>query len=288
MSIGNSELIYNADGSIYHLNLKREDIGNNIILVGDPDRVPMVSKYFDKITFKISKREFVTHTGYVGNEMISVISSGIGTDNIDIVINELDALVNIDPITRAIRSQITPLKFIRIGTSGTLDPNIPIDSFVATKMAIGMDILMHYYDYKSNPTEKELQQKLISAFPKLHPTVFSGDIGLLEKFASNMRHGITVTAPGFYAPQGRQLRAINSYQSLLEQFSSIEQDNYKVTNFEMESSGIYGLSKCLGHQALSLNAILANRANKTFSKSPKKVVTRLIEHVIDIIRKNDF
>ncbi len=278
--IGNSELIYNPDGSIYHLNLKGEHIADTIFLVGDQNRVPVVSQFFDSIEHKISKREFTSHTGYVGKKRLTVLSTGIGTDNIDIVINELDAIVNIDYDTRTIKKDIKSLNLIRLGTSGTLDANIPVDSIVVAKMALGMDVLMHYYDYKRTDLEKEFDNKLSEAFPGLHPYSIYSDDFLLENLAKGIKHGITVTASGFYGPQGRQLRAKNRYPNLLDRLNKIEHDGYKVTNFEMESSGIYGLSRVLGHKALSFNTIIANRATKSFSNDYKKAVEAMIKEIL--------
>lgn len=283
--IGDSELIYNPDGSIYHLNLKEEDIADTIFLVGDPNRVEKVSKHFDSIELKKSKREFFTHTGYVGKKRISVVSTGIGTDNIDIVINELDAIINIDPESRTIKEHAKSLQLIRLGTSGTLDGDIPVDSIVASKIAIGMDVLMHYYNYDKTELELGLEQKLNETFPSLHPSAIYADQYLIDTLVDEIRQGITVTAAGFYGPQGRQLRATNRYPNLLDQLNKIEHDNYKVSNFEMESSGIFGLSRCLGHKALSFNTIIANRALKSFSSDPKKAVDDMIIKVLDRIER---
>ena len=283
--IGNSELIYNPDGSIYHLKLKAENIADTIFLVGDPNRVDRVSKHFDSIEFKIAKREFFTHTGYVGKKRVTVISTGIGTDNIDIVINELDAIVNIDQETRTVKKDIKKLQFIRLGTSGTLDADIAIDSIVASKMALGMDILMHYYNYDKNSQEVAFDKKLAKAFPGLHPYSLYASPLLLEKLSKDIKQGITVTAAGFYGPQGRQLRASNKYPDLLDQLNKINHDGYKVTNFEMESSGIYGLSRSLGHEALSFNTIIANRALRSFSSDPKKAVDDMIVKILPRIEQ---
>jgi len=278
--IGNSELIYNPDGSIYHLNIREEHIAETIFLVGDQNRVPMVSKYFDSIEHKISKREFHTHTGYIGKKRLSVLSTGIGTDNIDIVINELDAIINIDPESRTFKKKKKSLNLIRLGTSGTLNANIKVDSVVASKIAVGMDILMHYYNYEQTDSELKLEEKFQNAFPALHPKAFYCDEALLEQFAPDLYHGITVSAAGFYGPQGRQLRAKNKYPDLLDRLNQIEHNGYNVSNFEMESSGIFGLSRCLNHKALSFNVIIANRATKSFSEDYQKSVDEMIKMVL--------
>ena len=286
-SIAKSELIINEDGSIYHLNLKPGDIATTIITVGDPDRVQEVSKHFDTIEFKAHKREFKTHTGTFKGKRITVISTGIGTDNIDIVFNELDALVNIDFNTRTIKKQHTALNFIRIGTSGAIQKNIPIDSFLISETAIGFDSLLHFYD------TKDLLDSSFSDALKIHcnwnplnasPYVVSASKKLLLDFNDRLFiRGCTATNVGFYGPQGRTLRIKTKDKNLQAQLGSFEYQGVKITNLEMETSGIYGLSLLLGHQAISLNAILANRANKAFSDTPNKTVARLITTTLNII-----
>lgn len=284
-----SELIINPDGSIYHLNLRPEQIANTIFLVGDPDRVPRVSKYFDSIEYKVQKREFVTHTGTLNGKRLTVLSTGISTDNIDIVINELDALANINLETREEKEHHTSLNLIRIGTSGSMQKDIPVDSFVVSRFGLGLDNLLHFYQIENNPNEKEIAVQFADYFNQknlftLNPYVFECDLSLHEKIGFDMKSGITLTCPGFYAPQGRQLRARAQINlDFLNKASQKEFGNFHLTNLEMETSAIYGLSKILGHRALSCNAILANRITNEFSKSPKEVVNRLIKNVLERI-----
>ncbi len=284
MQLSPSELILNADNSIYHLNLLPEDIANTIITVGDPDRVASVSKYFDSIEIKKGKREFHTHTGTLNGKRITVISTGIGTDNIDIVLNELDALVNIDFKTRSIKTNKTSLDIIRIGTSGAIQPEIPIDSFLVSEYAIGFDNLLHFYD-----SEHIQHQAIQNAFTshtnwfkhKSTPYVVKADDSLLKKImATNIRLGFTATNVGFYGPQGRQVRLKTQDTNLNTKLSGFSYNNLKITNLEMETSGIYGLSKLLGHRAISLNCILANRSTGDFSKNPSKAVDLLIKDTL--------
>lgn len=284
-----SELILNPDGSIYHLHLLPEHIANTIITVGDPDRVAKVSKYFDRIDIKIQKREFVTHTGWLGTKRLSVISTGIGTDNIDIVLNELDALVNIDLKTKQIKEKLTALKIIRIGTSGCLQPDIPVDSFLVSTHGIGLDSLYHFYEADRKETLEN--QELKSAFEKYlipkkaglpnTPYLCAGSTELLEQMGTGMYQGITLTCPGFYAPQGRTLRLPARFKNLLDIFQNFQYQDYRCTNFEMETAGIYALAQLMGHHAISFNALLANRATGHFSPHPKKTTERLIQLVLE-------
>jgi uridine phosphorylase len=285
MQLGPSELILNADQSIYHLNLFPEDIAPTIITVGDPDRVGEVSKYFDDITVKKGKREFITHTGLLKGEKITVISTGIGTDNVDIVLNELDALANIDFRTRKIKKNRIRFKIIRIGTSGALQPEIPLDSFLLSEYAIGFDGLLHFY--KSDHVQElaisdALTKHLAPSDTKVVPYVVKCDGELALKLKSNrIRIGLTVTNPGFYGPQGRQLRLGLRVDDHISKMAEFTFEGMKLTNLEMETSGIYGLSKLLGHQAVSLNCILANRVTGEFSKKPQKSVDRLIQYALE-------
>jgi uridine phosphorylase len=284
--ISETDLILNEDGSIYHLNLYPEDISDLVILVGDPDRVALVSKYFDHIEIKKGKREFITHTGRIGNKRLTVISTGIGTDNIDIVLNELDALINIDLNTRLPHSNLRSLDIIRIGTSGALQPEIPIDSLLISSAAFGLDALMHYYKYELNQTDEQLLQEFRSAMPakyKLNPYLASASSKLIEQFGHMAPLGLTLTAPGFYSPQGRQVRAISTMPNLLSIVSSFQHSEIKITNLEMETAGIYGLSSCLGHHALSFNVILANRATNKFSKKPVAVMDGFIQSILSAL-----
>ena len=280
MQLEPSELILNADQSIYHLNLLPEDISKTIITVGDPDRVFEVSKHFDTIQVKKSKREFLTHTGLVKGKRITVISTGIGTDNIDIVLNELDALVNIDFATRTIKEQKIKLDIIRIGTSGAIQPSIPIDTFLLSEYAIGFDSLLRFYDAESIMND-DIQNQFIKhtnwSKYKSMPYVVSCDSLLAAKLNStDILMGFTATNVGFYGPQGRKLRLKIQDDALNSKLSSFDYNGMKITNLEMETAGIYGLSKLLGHKAVSLNCILANRSTGEFSKDPSKSIEKLI------------
>lgn len=287
MPIKASELILNPDGSIYHLNLKPENIGDTIIFVGDPDRVVKVTKHFDIIDFETQKREFKTQTGTYKGKRISVISTGIGPDNIDIVLNELDALVNIDFVTRQVKNTLTPLDIVRIGTSGSLQKDIPIDSIVMSTHALDINGMLHSYeiDAISNP---EIANAFIKHTHwngnKAKPIVIKGSDVLEKRFDSDIIHkGLTATAGGFYGPQGRILRLEIQDSELNNKMDSFNFNGIKITNLEMETSAIYGLSKLLGHQAISMNAIIANRANGTFSENSNKIIEDLILYTLNRI-----
>ena len=289
MQLSPSELILNADKSIYHLNLLPEDIAETIITVGDPDRVGDVSSFFDTIEVKKGKREFHTHTGTLNGKRISVISTGIGTDNIDIVFNELDALVNIDFETRTLKPNRTVLDIVRIGTSGAIRSDIPIDSFLMSEYAMGFDGLLHFYD-----SDSVQEPKVSNAFVehtnwsanKSVPYVVKYDKNLGDKLFSNrIRLGVTVTNIGFYGPQSRVLRLKLSDEGLQDKLASFEHNGIKITNLEMETSGIYGLAKLLGHRAVSMNCILANRANGEFSANPSQSVKELIQYTLKKLTK---
>ncbi|NVN18276.1 phosphorylase [Muricauda sp. HICW] len=290
-SLSNSELILNADGSIYHLNLLPEDLANSIITVGDPERVSEVSKHFDSIELKKGKREFVTHTGTYAHKRITVISTGIGTDNIDIVFNELDALANIDFVSREIKFKKKQLSFIRIGTSGSIQPDIPVDSFLISSSGIGFDNLLHFYEHghiKNHELESALTSYLGWADHNIHPYFVDFDESLAKIFESNrIRYGVTVTNSGFYGPQGRTLRLAPSIQDFNDKLAGFSHKNTRITNLEMETAGIYGLAKLLGHRAVSLNAILANRATGEFSKQGHKTVEELIKYTLSAIANSD-
>ncbi len=287
MQLSESELILNSDGSIYHLQLLPDDIADTIITVGDPNRVAAVSKYFDTIEVTKQSREFATHTGYVGKKRITVISSGIGTDNIDIVINELDALVNIDFDSRTVKPKKTSLNFIRIGTSGAILPEIPIDTFLLSDSAIGLDGLMHFYqtnNLQNSELTKAFSNHLDVTDIKVTPYAFDVSPVLRKTFTDNrIRFGITVTNTGFYAPQGRKLRAARNIDGFINQLATFENKGQKITNLEMETAGIYGLASILGHKAVSMNALLANRATGEFSKNPSKTIDTLIRFCIERI-----
>lgn len=288
--IAESELIINNRGAIYHLDCIPTEIATNIITVGDPDRVKEVSKHFDKIECKNQHREFVTHTGFIGNKRISCISTGIGTDNIDIVLNELDALVNIDFATRQIKEQLTHLNIIRIGTSGSLQKNIPVDSFVASSHGLGIDNLLNFYLLQNNNEEEQLVQQFITQTQLhnkfAHPYISSASGFLLKHFVTGFHQGITVTCPGFYGPQGRVLRMGLANAALIDNLTTFSFGNHRISNFEMETAGIYGLGKILGHHCLSVNAIVANRITKEFSKDANAAVENLIKKSLQILTEN--
>lgn len=288
MKIQNSELILNADGSIYHLNLKKENVAQTIILVGDPERVPRVSKYFDKIEFTTQKREFCTHTGFYKGKRLSVISSGIGPDNIDIVINEIDALFNIDMQMRSPKQEHTSLNFIRLGTSGSLQSDIAVDSIVLSSYGLGMDNMLLSYRDIDSVREIEMENEFVKHTDwfsaKGTPYIVSCGQNLKKHLLDNhIFEGITGTAPGFYGPQGRVLRLAVQSPNLNDKLHTFRYKDTRITNLEMETSAIYGLSKLLGHQAVSLNAIIANRANGTFTKDTKQAVENLIQYALDKI-----
>ena len=287
LPIAESELIINKRGAIYHLDCRPEEIAHTLILVGDPDRVSVVSKHFDSIEYKMQHREFITHTGYIGHKRISVISTGIGPDNIDIAMNELDALVNIDFNSRLIKPSLTSLNIFRFGTSGSLQESIPVDSFVAGTHGLGFDNVMHFYTLENTGEEKDI----ITTF-KNHtgltsgnviPYIYQGSDNLLKYFEKDYHTGITVTCPGFYGPQGRILRLGVAYPGLVDKLSTFNHGHHRISNFEMESSAIYGLGKSLGHHCLSLNVIVANRIVKQFSKDGMKAVENLIKKSLGVI-----
>lgn len=289
--IRESELILNSDGSIYHLNLKPEQVATTIILVGDQNRVARISAHFDTIEHQVQKREFCTHTGTYKGKRLTVISTGIGPDNIDIVINELDALFNIDLETRQPKKELTSLNFIRFGTSGSLQADIPVDGFVLSSHGLGMDNMLHSYLDIHQVTEKEIEDAFIKHTNwnenKGRPYIVACGETLKKKLlTSEVFEGITGTAPGFYGPQGRVLRLAVQDSELNDKLHNFKHNNFRMTNLEMETSAIYGLSKLLGHQAVSLNVIIANRANGTFTKDTKQAVEKLIVFGLNQIAKN--
>ncbi|HEX4878121.1 MAG TPA: nucleoside phosphorylase [Chitinophagaceae bacterium] len=288
--IAESELIINSRGAIYHLDLRPEEIAGTVITVGDPDRVKEVSKYFDKIEVKRQHREFISHTGTVGNKRLTVLSSGIGPDNIDIVINELDALVNIDFETREIKKELKFINIIRIGTSGSLQADIPVDSFVASTHGLGVDNLLNFYRHEQNEQEKELLQSFITQTQLQsqigNPYITSCSASLIKHFVKDFHQGITVTCPGFYGPQGRILRLGVRNPDLINRLTDFRFGQHRITNFEMETSAIYGLGKLLGHHCLAINAIVANRVKKEFSRDGQAAVENLIKTFIQIFSEN--
>jgi uridine phosphorylase len=285
MPIAPSELILNPDGSIFHLHLLPSQIADTIIVVGDQGRVETVSKHFDKIECKVSNREFTTHTGIYKGKRLSVLSTGIGTDNIDIVLNELDALVNIDLQTREIKAQKTSLNIVRIGTSGALQGDIPVDSFIASSHGMGLDGLLNYYAGMPDcdvPAIAEAFMKhsgWLKGMP--YPYTVKASDKLLNQLAYDLTKGITATAPGFYGPQGRELRMKPALPDLNEKLGSFRFESHRVTNFEMETSALYGLGKLLGHECCTICAIIANRVLKGYSKDYKSAIEKLIVLVLE-------
>ena len=286
-TIAESELIINERGAIYHLNLRPEELAPTIITVGDPDRVPEVSKHFDSIEHKTQHREFVTHTGWLGSKRISVVSTGIGPDNIDIVFNELDALVNIDFNTRTIKKDLSSLNIVRIGTCGALQAEYAVDSMVVSTHGVGIDNLMNYYQHDNSDEENELLQQFIQ-HTKIdqhfsRPYIHSAGSSLRMHFIDGFHHGMTVTCPGFYGPQGRVLRLGLHYPNFIDLLTSFSYGSHKIANFEMETSAIYGLGAALGHQCLSISAVVANRISQTFSSDGKKAVEKTIQKVLNVL-----
>ena len=286
--IAESELIINSRGAIYHIDLRPEELADTVITVGDPDRVAIVSQHFDLIEVKRQHREFIAHTGYIGKKRITVISSGIGPDNIDIVLNELDALKNINFETRTIKPNHSALTIIRLGTSGSLQANIPVDSFVAGTHGLGLDNLLHYYRLQMNDEEQQLLKHFVAHTQlagNIQPYISSCGTSILKHFVTGFHNGITVTCPGFYGPQGRVLRLGLSNPNLVEHLTSFRFGNHRISNFEMETSAIYGLGKLLGHHCLSVNVIVANRVRKEFSKDGAAAVDNLIQTCLEVIEK---
>ena len=286
-AIGASELIINDRGAIYHLNVRPEEIADTIITVGDPERVAEVSKYFDRVEHKLAHREFITHTGYIGQKRISVLSTGIGPDNIDITLNEIDALANINFDTRTINDQKKSVSIIRMGTCGSLQGEVGVNELVAGTHGLGIDNVLHFYERENNEEEKAIlaavdEHTKISAH-KIQPYIASASAGLLKHFTEGYSHGITVTCPGFYGPQGRILRLPLKMPNLVDQMTSFKYGQHRIANFEMETSAIYGLCNLLGHQCLSINVIIANRVKKEYSKDMSKAVDHMIEKSLGII-----
>ena len=286
MSIKPSELILNPDGSVYHLKLKPGQVANTIITVGDQDRVAQITKHFDSIELTTQKREFKTQTGTFKGKRLTVISTGIGPDNIDIVFNELDALVNIDFETRTPKDQITSLDFIRIGTSGSLQADIPVDSFVLSTHGLELHGMLQFYkhDFGNNDVINSFIDFTNWNKDNARPLLIENSKKLEHKLESEKTFkGITATAGGFYGPQGRVLRIPLQNPELNRKMDTFNFNGIRITNFEMETSTIYGMCKLLGHHALSLNAIIANRANGTFSENPKQTIENLIEYTLEKI-----
>lgn len=287
--IAETELILNSNGSVYHLQLLPENIAENIIIVGDQGRVETVSSFFDTIDFKIQNREFVTHTGTYNGKKIMVLSSGIGTDNIDILVNELDAAVNIDLKTRTIKKEHTTLNIVRIGTSGALQKDIPVDSFVVSSHGLGFDGLLNYYLDLPKVNENAISEAFIKQtnwdknLP--YPYAIKGSEKLINQIGFDLTKGITATAPGFYGPQGRKLRLTPWVEDFNQQLTDFKFKENRITNFEMETSALYGLGALLGHQTCTVCAIIANRVAKEYSKNYHAAVEKLIKIVLERLTK---
>ncbi len=284
--IPDTELVLNPDGSVYHLHLLKKHIADTVILVGDQNRVKQISQHFSEIEYRLENREFITHTGRYQDKRITVISTGIGTDNVDIVINELYAALNINPLTREVYPEKQTLQIIRIGTSGALHPEIETDSFVASSFGLGLDGLMYYYHYNFNDTETEIREQLNLQlnWPKkmAAPYITQGSVSLIEKIGFDMHRGITVSGTGFYGPQGRSLtqKKVLPVQEMLAEFNY---KGLKITNFDMETSALYGLGRLFGFECCTCNAIIANRVSKKYSPNHLTTVNKLITTVLDRI-----
>lgn len=290
-----TNFIQNADGSAYHLHLLKEHVATTIITVGDPERVKSVAKHFKSIEHNISHREFVTCTGTLQNDKrVTVISTGIGTDNIEIVVTEIDALFNWDVENNAPTKTITPLTFIRIGTTGAIRAEIPVGSFLVAERAIGFDNVMHYYDYAPHPEELLLAEELVEFFERRNddffvmPYAFRAEKKLVDLFADTtyFKKGNTVTTPGFYAPQGRKLRLNLMEKNLVQALNKFSWSNIHLSNLEMETAALYGMSRLLGHKAISVSVVLANRVTDTFSENPQVAIDSLIEKTMVIVMKD--
>lgn len=277
-----TDLILNADGSIYHLGLRPSQVPDKIIVVGDPDRVGQVSRYFQKVELKVQKREFCTHLGVFEGEATLVLSSGIGTDNVEILMTELDALVNFNLPERTVKQELRSLQIVRIGTSGAIQPEVEIGSYLVSESAVGFDNLAAFYGGEHEAAHLEfcaaLQSNLNLGFT---PYFVPGNASLIQKLGGKMIKGITATAPGFYAPQGRTVRAQTRYGDFMEKLSGFSYNGLKITNLEMETAGYYLMGNLLGHKVASANAILANRLEKKFDANPAQTVEGLIKHVLE-------
>ncbi len=286
-SIPESELVLNKDGSVYHLHLKDEHIADNVIVVGDQGRVDIISKYFDKVECRISNREFVTHTGTFKGKRITALSTGIGTDNIDIVVNELDAAVNIDPVARIVKDNKRKLNIVRIGTSGALQPDIPVGSNVVSEFGLGLDGLVFYYNYDFNSVERELMERVNHHLEwnedLATPYITEGSKKLLSTIGQGMIRGVTATASGFYGPQGRRLSLVPRDIDMNSRLTSFSFKEHRITNWEMETSALYGLGRMLGHDCITCCLIIANRIRKEFSDGHGDGIKKLIETVLERI-----
>ncbi len=279
--IPESELILTPEGRVYHLNLLPEMVADTIIVVGDPDRVPKISCHFDKIQYQVSSRELVTHTGTIGNKRLSVISSGMGTDNVELLMTELDALVNVDLKTRKVKDNLRKLQIIRIGTSGCLQDDIPLDACLMSKAALGLDSLMNFYRWEQGEDSEKLVSDIQYELGLSFKPYFAEASGaLMETFDGDFYQGVTITAPGFYAPQGREVRLRTRIPDMLDILAEMNTPNGRFTNFEMETAGYYAMAKLLGHEMISLNALIANRVRQEFSNNAEMAVDNLIHFTL--------
>ncbi|MEB2783573.1 nucleoside phosphorylase [Algoriphagus persicinus] len=279
--IPESELILNADGSIYHLHLKPENLASLVFTVGDPDRVALVSQYFDQIDYRGSKREFVTHTGRIKGKRVTVMSTGMGTDNVEILMTELDSLVNVDLKTHTVKPTEKSLEIIRLGTSGSMQADLPVGSVLASEIAVGVDTLMQFYPkLEGSQNWSELVKETLDL--TFLPYQASASSALLHKLPSDFHRGVTLTAPGFYAPQGREIRLKPKMDNMIERLAALKVGALKMTNFEMETAGYYAMGQLLNHQMLSLNAIVANRPSGEFDKEAEKTVDRMIRAALEV------
>jgi uridine phosphorylase len=291
MAFPETELILTSESRVYHINLLSENIADDVIVVGDQHRVNQISKYFSKIEFTTEHREFVTHTGYFNGKRMTVLSTGIGTDNIDIVMNELDAAVNINPQKRELNDTHRTLNIIRLGTSGALQADIPVNGLVASSYGLGLDGLLNFYQDWKSINEDTISEAFIKHTGWLsnlpYPYCVAAASELLEKFKSDAFTGITATAPGFYGPQGRQIKLKAAMQNLNEALTAFELNGQRITNFEMETSALYGLGKLLKHRCLTVCVIIANRVRKEFTSDYKKSVEHLIEKSLEVLSQKD-
>lgn len=290
--IAPSELILNPDGTIYHLNLKPENLADIIILVGDPKRVEVISSFFDSIEFKGMNREICTHTGHYKGKRLTIMSSGMGADNIDIVMNELDALVNIDLKTRTEKEDLRSLTIFRLGTSGAVQPELPVNSFIVSAHSIGFDSVMHFYEFSASDIEIEIYKKFLSHMnwdqPPTLPYVVSADKDLLDFFDEDFIYkGITLTAPGFYGPQGRRLRKNLAYPEINKQLEAFRFRDFQILNYEMETSALYGMGNLLGHRTLTICLAIANRYSKNFNQKYHDKIKELTQYLLDKILQLD-
>ncbi len=285
--IKDSELIISPDGTIYHLRLHPENLAENIIVVGDPGRVPEISALFDKIEFKVLNRELCTHTGYFNNKRISVVSTGMGPDNIDIVMNELDALVNVDLVKREPKDKHTTLNIVRLGTSGALQGDLPVDTFLMSEYGLGLDGMLHFYEAAKNVCDKDMAEAFVkhSQWGNNLPTPYfvKASQKMMDKIGAGFNKGITATAPGFYGPQGRKIRLDLAYPDINDQLETFRYNGHRICNLEMETSALFGLGAMLGHETLTVCVLIANRVSKQFSMDYKKPVRKLVETVLERI-----